>query len=247
MRLFCRRDGEAPIEAHRLFRRFFSWSPSCLSKLSRSTERSAGRPEQAPAQHEKRCPPQQSASAARARQICERRAAVPSLTRSLRSDLGTVCRLSKLATHSSDRPSSIPSRISVRIARILRVTGATTIQSSTGTASVRVTTSTGRRLSSASPHQTSPCRGVDLTTARRRSSAVPLRRPRPSPSGLGHPCVGIDDLPADLLALELVDDPLEPDADRLERLANTPAATSESTRSASESSSRVTNCAIHTA
>jgi hypothetical protein len=39
---------------------------------------------------------------------------------------------------------------------MVRVTGATMIHPSTGTASLRVTTNTGLRLSCASAHQTSP-------------------------------------------------------------------------------------------
>ena len=46
------------------------------------------------------------------------------------------------------------------IPRVLRLIGATRIQLSTGTDSERVTTRTGRRLSSASAHQMSPWRGV---------------------------------------------------------------------------------------
>ena len=47
-------------------------------------------------------------------------------------------------------------RTSVGMWRTVRVTGATMIAVSTETASFRVTTSTGRRLSSASAHQISP-------------------------------------------------------------------------------------------
>jgi hypothetical protein len=85
---------------------------------------------------------------------------------------------------SMPRPSSRPRRTSVGISRMVRVTGATISQVSAGTVSLRVTTRTGRRLSSASAHQISAWRGWlttaprRLTTAPRRSSASSLR-PRP--------------------------------------------------------------------
>src|SRR5665811_995527 len=65
---------------------------------------------------------------------------------------------------------------------MVRVTGATMIHVSTGTALLRVTINTGRLLSSASAHQTSPCVGVTLTKVPRQSSGrkthPPTRPPR---------------------------------------------------------------------
>ena len=55
------------------------------------------------------------------------------------------------------------------------------IHVSTGTASVRVTTNTGRRLSSASAHQTSPCIGATLTKIPRQSSVPKTHPPTPPP------------------------------------------------------------------
>ena len=66
-------------------------------------------------------------------------------SRDVRKDLGTGCRLSKEATQGSGSPSSLPSRTSVGIPLIVRVTGATRILFRTGIASLRVTTSTGCR------------------------------------------------------------------------------------------------------
>jgi len=75
------------------------------------------------------------------------------------------CVLSNAATQGSGKPSSTSSFTSVGMPRIVLVTGATKIHVRTGTASDLVTTSTGRRLSSDSAHQISPCAGA--TTAPR--------------------------------------------------------------------------------
>lgn len=86
------------------------------------------------------------------------------------------------ATQGSGSPSSMSSRISVGIPLIVRVTGATRIRLSTGMASLRVTTRTGRRRPSDSAHQISPCTAA--TTALRRSWTWSCRRsipPRPRP------------------------------------------------------------------
>ena len=60
---------------------------------------------------------------------------------------------------------------------MVRVTGATMTQVSTGTASLRVTTNTGRRLSFASAHQISPCIGATFTKVPRQSSAPKTHPP----------------------------------------------------------------------
>ena len=69
------------------------------------------------------------------------------------------------------------------MSRIVRLTGATTMPVRTGKASDRVTTSTGRRLSSLSAHQISPCLGM-LTTVLRRSAHAWPRRGRRARSGV---------------------------------------------------------------
>lgn len=76
--------------------------------------------------------------------------------RSVRNDFRTGWRLSKAATQDVDSPSLLLSGTSVGMLRTVRVTGAMTIHVSTEVASLRVTISTGRRLSSASAHQISP-------------------------------------------------------------------------------------------
>lgn len=69
----------------------------------------------------------------------------------------TVVRLSKLATHSRGRPSARPTGSWLGASRRIEEIGATTRVASTGIASSRVTTRTGRECASgASSHQTSP-------------------------------------------------------------------------------------------
>lgn len=122
--------------------------------------------------------------AARVLQIsCRGKGREPS--REVRKLLRIGWRLSKDAAHGVVTPCSWSSGISVGMPRTVRVIGAIRIQPSTGIASDRVTTSTGRRFASASAHQMSPCRGV--TTVHRQSSAQWPGRPTPL-----HPRFGDD-------------------------------------------------------
>ena len=101
--------------------------------------------------------------------------------RSTRYALATTRRLSKLATHSVGMPSLVPSRSSVGMSRIVRVTGAASTVFRTGIAAVRVITRKGRRpTSSISPHQISPRRGSVTTAPRqwRHASKRSLRQSR---------------------------------------------------------------------
>jgi hypothetical protein len=116
---------------------------------------------------------QQSARARSVSQISLRRGpSVPALSVSAERRIGS--RLSKDAAHSTRRPSPGPSAISVGIPRTVRLTGAATTLFKTGTASDRVTIKYGRRLSSASAHQISPCWGT--------FTKVPLLSTRGSPA-----------------------------------------------------------------
>ncbi len=120
---------------------------------------------------------QQSASAPRARQmLCRAWGSDP--TRSVRKVVRIGWILSKEATLSTPSPWSSPTSISVGMPRTVLVIGATTIHVRTGIASERVTTRTGRRLSSASAHQMSPWDGV--TKVLRRSCEPLLHPPNPT-------------------------------------------------------------------
>ncbi len=135
-----------------------------------------------------RSPGQQSANAVTASQIREL-ANETSPTRSTNNDTGRTTRLSKLAAHARSSPSSGPRATSVGMCRTRLVIGATTTRVSRSMTELRVMTSTGRRLSSDSAHQMSPCRGrsdrdsprLVVTTAPPESSPARACERRPSP------------------------------------------------------------------